>query len=80
MSKELTNDQKIICSLANRKLITQVGEVAAAMEDPEYAIELLNFNVPEDDEIGGGDGECDHEALTIEEIQEVFDNDEDENK
>lgn len=80
MSKELTNDQKIICSLANRKLITQVGEVAAALEDPEYAIELLNFDVPEDNEIGGGDGECDHEALTIEEIQEVFDNDEDENK
>lgn len=79
MSKELTNDQKIICSLANVKLITQVGEVAAALEDPEYAIELLNFDVPEDNEIGG-DGECDHEALTIEEIQEVFDNDEDENK
>lgn len=79
MSKELTNDQKIICSLANRKLITQVGEVAAALEDPEYAIELLNFDVPEDNEIGG-DGECNHEALTIEEIQEVFDNDEDEIK
>jgi hypothetical protein len=67
-----TNDQKVIRFLAETKLLTQVGEITAALADPEYATELLNFDIPEDDEIGG---DCEHEALSFDEIQEVFDND-----
>lgn len=72
---ELTNDQKVIKFLAETRMLTQVGEITAALEDPEYATELLNFDIPEDDEIIGGD--CNHEALSFDEIQEVFDNDND---
>lgn len=68
---KLTNDQKVIKYLALTRMLTQVGEVTAALEDPEYATELLDFDIPED----GEGGDCNHEALTIDEIQEVFDND-----
>ena len=71
---ELTNDQKVIRFLALTRMLTKVGEVTAALEDPEYANELLDFDIPEDNEMGGDD--CNHEALSLEEIQEVFDNDE----
>ena len=69
---ELTNDQKVIKFLAETGMLTQVGEITAALGDPEYATKLLNFDIPEDNEI---DEDCNHEALSFDEIQEVFDND-----
>lgn len=80
-------EQRIIKRLAELGYITSVGDVVTALEDASYAKELISGNdIPgiEDDlieeGIGGGSGstECDHEALTNEEIQEVFDNDEEE--
>ena len=71
---KLTNDQKVIKFLAETRMLTQVGEVTTALNDPEYATELLDFDIPEDDEMDGEN--CNHEALSLAEIQEVFDNDE----
>lgn len=82
----LTLEQKIIKKLALQGYITNVGDVTTALEDNEYAKKLITGNdVPGlDDEINGSGGsdtpaECNHEALTNEEIQEVFDNDEETN-
>ena len=68
----MTNEQKIIHYLASIGQLTNVGEVCAALEDPEYAKYLTSIDVPEDGELA----ECDHESLSNSEIQEVFDNDE----
>lgn len=76
---ELTLEQKIVKHLALQGYLTNVGDVTTALEDNEYAKKLITGNaVPGiDDEIdGSGGSDCDHEALTNEEIQEVFDNDE----
>lgn len=69
---ELTIEQKIVKHLANLRVLNSVGDVTEALKDPEYA----NFLII--GEPGGvGDEDCDHEALTKPEIQEVFDNDND---
>lgn len=77
MSK-LTLEQKIVKHLALQGYLTNVGDVTTALKDNEYAKKLITGNnIPGiDDEIdGSGEADCDHEALTNEEIQEVFDND-----
>lgn len=74
---ELTTEQKVIKRLAELGLITKVGEVHESLTNPEYADKILtdsNNNDIIDNEINST--ECDHEALTNDEIQEVFDNDE----
>lgn len=80
---ELTLEQKIVKHLASQGYLTNVGDVTTALEDNEYAKKLITGNdIPGiDDEIedsGMGGSDCDHEALTNDEIQVVFDNDEDE--
>lgn len=75
---ELTLEQKIVKHLALQGYLTNVGDVTTALKDNEYAKKLITGNdIPGiDDEIdGSGEADCDHEALTNEEIQEVFDND-----
>lgn len=75
---ELTLEQKIVKYLAKKGYITNVGDVTTALRDNEYAKKLITGNdIPGlDDEIEtGGSDDCDHESLTNEEIQEVFDND-----
>lgn len=69
--QNLSNEQLIVRSLANMKIITQVGEVQKALLDEKYAESLF----------GGidADGEQ-YEALTNEEVQEVFDNDVEQNE
>jgi hypothetical protein len=78
--KLMTTEQKIVQYLAKVGLLTQVGMVDAAMADPEYAKTLMTGDGLEDEvreEYGENiEGDCDHESLTNEEIQEVFDNDE----
>ena len=69
---ELTLEQKIIQYLANIKGLTNVGDVATALKDPEYAKILVTGNGL-DDEIQNEN--CNHKTLTNEEIKEVFDND-----
>ena len=81
--KTLTLEQKIVKYLADKGCITSVGDVVTALEDVSYAKELISGNdIPgiEDDLIEEGivGSGCDHEALTNDEIQEVFDNDEEE--
>lgn len=80
---EFTLEQKIIKYLADKGYITNVGDVITALKDFTYAEKMITGNeIPglkddiEEEGIGGGSTECDHEALTNEEIQEVFDNDE----
>ena len=84
----LSIEQKIVKHLAELGYITRVGAVTKALQDVLYAEKLVTGNaVPglKDDikeeiesgniEIEGVGGACDHEALTNDEIQEVFDND-----
>lgn len=71
----MTIEQKIIRQLANRGYLTNVGDIARAMKDPVYAEKLIIGTSGDIPDIGEGDGECDHTALTNDEIQEVFDND-----
>ena len=89
--KELTLEQKIVKYLADKGYITNVGDVITALKDFTYAEKMISGNdVPslKDDikeeiesgniEIEGVTGDCNHEALTNDEIQEVFDNDNEE--
>ena len=89
--ENLTLEQKIIKYLADKGYITNVGDVITALKDFTYAEKMVSGNDSpgiKDDikeeiesgniEIEGITGECDHEALTNDEIQEVFDNDEEE--
>lgn len=86
--EELTLEQKIVYFLAKKGYITNVGDVITALKDFTYAEKMVSAkNEPgiKDDikeeiesgklEIEGVTGECEHEALTNDEIQEVFDND-----
>ena len=76
---KLTTEQKIIKYLAELGSITQVGEVSKALIDQDYAEFLITGNGLEDEvreEYGENiEGDCDHESLSNEEIQVVFDND-----
>jgi hypothetical protein len=78
--KNLTTEQKIIQYLAAIGAMTQVGEIAEALKDEEYAKFLITGNGLKDEvkeEYGENiDGDCEHESLSTDEIQEVFDNDE----
>lgn len=85
--KGLTIEQKIVKHLATQHQITEVGLVAAALKDDAIAKQLITGDdIPgiedeikdaiEKGEIEGVGGDCNHEALTNPEIQEVFDNDE----
>ena len=78
--KNLTTEQKIIQYLAEMGIITQVGEIAEALKDEKYAKFLITGDGLSDEvreEYGENiDGDCDHESLSNDEIQEVFDNDE----
>lgn len=75
---EMSLEQKIVKYLAKKGYITNVGDVITALKDNEYAKKLITGNdipgLADEIEIGGS-GDCDHEALSNEEIQEVFDND-----
>lgn len=86
--ENLTLEQKIVKYLADKGYITNVGDVTRALRDILYAEKMVTGNnIPglKDDikeeiesgniEIEGVTGDCNHEALTNEEIQEVFDND-----
>lgn len=70
---KLSIEQKIILHLANQGYITTVGDVALALEDQKYADYLVTGNGLSDEIV-----ECDHESLSNDEIQVVFDNDNDE--
>lgn len=70
----LSVEQKIVLHLANQGYITSVGDVTRALHEQAYAEYLITGNGLSDDFI---DSECDHEALTKDEIQIVFDNDDD---
>lgn len=72
-------EQKIVADLAKKKILTRPYVISKAMDEEEYA-KIIITGDGLDDEIKeqygeniGGD--CDHESLTNEEIQEVFDND-----
>jgi predicted phosphodiesterase len=74
---KLSLEQKIIKNLAERGYITHVGDITKALREEEYAEKLLSGKtepIPDLDNVV--EGECDHEPLTNDEIQEVFDNDE----
>jgi hypothetical protein len=71
----LSVEQKIVLHLANQGYITSVGDVTRALREQKYAEYLITGNGLSDDFIN--DSECDHEALTKDEIQIVFDNDDD---
>ena len=71
---KLSIEQKVVLHLANLGYFTSVGDVTRALKDQAYAEWLiLGVGIPDCD--GSCDAECTHEALTNEEIQEVFDND-----
>ena len=86
--KNLTLEQKVILHLAKKGYLTNAGDIQRALKEFEYANEMVaasgNPGIKDDIkagiesgdiEIEGVAGECDHEALTNDEIQEVFDND-----
>ena len=89
--ENLTLEQKIIKYLADKGYITNVGDVITALKDFTYAEKMVTSNETpglKDDikeeiesgniEIEGVTGDCNHESLTNDEIQEVFDNDNEE--
>ena len=86
--ENLTLEQKIVKYLADKGYISNVGDVTRALKDILYAEKMVTGNIIpglKDDikeeiesgniEIEGVTGDCNHEALTNDEIQEVFDND-----
>lgn len=89
--ENLTLEQKIIKYLADKGYITNVGDVITALKDFSYAEKMVTVEgkqgIKDDikDAIISGEvdgevnmGDCDHEPLTNDEIQKVFDNDEEE--
>jgi hypothetical protein len=89
--ESMTLEQKIVKHLAAKGYITNVGDVARALKDVLYAEKMVTAEgdpgIKDDikDAIISGEiegdvnmGDCDHESLTNEEIQRVFDNDEEE--
>lgn len=70
---KLSIEQKIVLHLADQGYLTSVGDVTRALAEQPYAEYLITGNGLSDDI---PDNDCDHEALTNDEIQEVFDNDE----
>lgn len=87
-TENMTLEQKIVYFLAKKGYITNVGDVITALKDFSYAQKMVSAEgepgIKDDikDAIISGEidgevnmGDCDHEPLTNEEIQEVFDND-----
>lgn len=70
---QLSVEQRVVLHLANKGYITSVGDVKRALRDQAYADFLVTGNGLSDDGVESGD--CDHEPLSNDEIQEVFDND-----
>ena len=74
----LSVEQKIVLHLANLGYFTSVGDVTRALKEQAYAEYLVTGNGLSDEGICDGECQpCEHEVLSKEEIQEVFDNDED---
>ena len=86
----LTLEQKIVYFLAKKGYITNIAAVFKALKDFEYAEKIVTIQgkpgIKDDiaDAIVKGEiegevntADCDHESLTNEEIQKVFDNDND---
>lgn len=85
----LTLEQKVVLHLAKKGYLTNAGDIQRALKEFEYADKMITaLNEPglEDDvkeaiskgeiDVEGIEGECNHEALSNDEIQVVFDNDE----
>lgn len=76
----MTIEQRIVKHLAKEGFLTSGGDVQRALVDSEYADYLVRglagdeCNIPDIND-DGSMTECDHDALSNEEIQEVFDND-----
>ena len=70
---DLSAEQKVVLYLAKMGYLTSVGDVTRALSEHQYAEFLVTGNGLKDE---GLDKVCEHNALTNEEIQMVFDNDE----
>lgn len=68
-TSNLSVEQKIVLHLANTGYLTNGGDIQRALVDQSYAEHLITGNGLSDDI------DCDHEPLSNEDIQEVFDND-----
>ena len=86
--ENLTLEQKVVLHLAKKGYLTSAGDIQRALKEFEYADQMVRAEGDpglKDDikkgitsgeiEIEGIGEECAHDALTNEEIQEVFDND-----
>lgn len=77
--RNMTIEQKIVADLAKKRILTYPYVINRAMEDAEYAKKIITGDGLDDEvreQYGENiEGDCDHESLTNEEIQEVFDND-----
>ena len=86
--ENLTLEQKVILQLAKKGYLTNAGDIQRALKEFEYADKMvlaegepgLNDDIKKgiisgDIQIEGIGEDCQHEALTKPEIQEVFDND-----
>ena len=71
---KLSVEQKIVLHLARTGYLTSGGDIQRALVDQKYAEYLITGNGLSD-EFPGGEGDCDHEPLSKEEIEEVFNND-----
>ena len=75
----MTIEQKIVRYLADNKILTKPYEISEALNNQSYAAKLITGDGLDDEvkeQYGENiEGDCDHESLTNEEIQEVFDND-----
>lgn len=75
----MTIEQKIVKYLAENKILTKPYEISEALNNQSYAEKLITGDGLDDEvneQYGENiEGDCDHESLTNEEIQEVFDND-----
>lgn len=79
---DLTVEQKIVLHLAKKGFLTAGGDIQRALRDNEYAKYLITGNGLADefedilqDILPDLDDDCSHDALSNDEIQEVFDND-----
>lgn len=83
---KMTLEQKIVKHLADKGYITNAGDVQTALKEILYAEKMITAlgdpgikddikDAVESGELEGVVNDCEHEALTNEEIQVVFDND-----
>lgn len=77
-TSKLSPEQKVVLHLAKIGYLTAGGDIQRALRDQKYAEFLVTGNGLSDELPGCDDPDhehCNHEAMTNEEIQEVFDND-----